>query len=155
MPEPVSFVDLDRLEGREDTTDWVTVDAERLAAFTRGTFLDPETIDLSVSGAHPAGAELVDGFLILGLLAYFGHASPLIEDPDVYMLNYGTERVRFTNPVVVGDALRLHRRIDAVERRSPTRTLVRQSGRLELRGADKPAMVASWLILYVDGRAEQ
>lgn len=148
------LADLTELVGRQDTSDWLPLDQEHLSAFATATYLEEDRVDLTPSRNHALGATLVDGFLLLSLLVYFDFASPLLRIDGGYGFNYGTERVRFTAPVFVGQQVRLHRTVVDVQPRTATRTLVTLDTTME---SDKgeTVMVARWLYLLVDGKAEQ
>ena len=130
---------------------WTEVDSQHLAQFAWSTYLDPEHTDLTVSKNNPLGADLIDGFLLLSLLTsiHFNH-SPLRAD-GLYGLNYGTDRVRFTSPVFLGQQIRCVCVVDSVQERPDDRMLITTTNTIEIQGQDKPAMVATWVSLYVPG----
>jgi acyl dehydratase len=66
---------------------------------------------------------------------------------DVRMgINYGTEKIRFTAPVPVGSQVRLKAKLRGSERRSEG-VLYRLGVEIEIKGADKPALVGEVLYL--------
>ena len=146
--------DLAGLEGRSDTSDWLQIDESHLKDFARATYLEADRVDLTPSRNHAMGPTLVDGFLLLSLLVYFDFSTPLLRVEGGYGFNYGTDRVRFTKPVFVGDSVRLRRTVAGVVRKSPTRLLVTLDCELEVQSTGETAMVARWLYMLVDGRAE-
>ena len=108
---PVTFDQVEQLLGREDVSDWVTVDCEHLREFAHATYLDPAYVDLTPSRNHALGPDLVDGFLLLSLLVHFEFAVPLVRTDGRYGYNYGLDRVRFTAPVFAGQAVRVRREV--------------------------------------------
>lgn len=146
--------DLADLQGRSDTSDWLLIDQSHLEDFARATYLEPDRVDLTPSRNHALGPTLVDGFLLLSLLVYFDFSTPLLRVEGGYGFNYGTDRVRFTAPVFVGDSVRLTRTVVEVVRKSPTRLLVTLDCELEMQSTGQTAMVARWLYMLVDGDAE-
>ena len=137
-------------------SDWLELDREHLQGFAAATYLEPGRVDLTPSRNHPLGADLVDGFLLLSLLVYFGFREPAVAGTaGTYAFNYGTDRVRFTRPVFVGERVRLRRTVVTAVPRTPTRLLVTTDNVLEVdRDPVATAMVARHLMLQVDGAAE-
>jgi acyl dehydratase len=150
---PVCFDQADQLLGHEDVSAWLTVDREHLREFSHATYLDPAYVDLTPSRNHALGPDLVDGFLLLSLIVHFEFAQPLMQTDGRYGYNYGLDRVRFTRPVFAGQAVRVRRTVAAVQRKSASRVLVTVDHTMEAQDSE-PVMVARWLMLYVDGRAE-
>jgi acyl dehydratase len=61
-------------------------------------------------------------------------------------INYGIDKVRFTAPVPSGSEVRLKARINSSERRGEG-VLYRLGVEIEIRGAEKPALVGEVLYL--------
>jgi len=134
--------------GQKATGDWFTVDQGRIDAFADATedhqwiHVDPER-----AASGPFGATIAHGFLTLSLLPHL--ASALVEVDGVAMaMNYGMDKVRFLAPVTAGSRIRATTEITGAEE---TRSGVRLSSTVtvEIEGADKPALVAQTLALYV------
>lgn len=152
---PVMFDQAEQLLGHEDVSGWLTIDLAHLREFAHATYLDPAYVDLTPSRNHALGPDLVDGFLLLSLLVHFGFAVPLVQTDGGYGYNYGLDRVRFTGPVLAGQAVRVRREVVAVRRKSVSRVLVTVDHAMEAEGSPAPVVIARWLMLYVDGRAER
>lgn len=143
---------LDRLVGREFApTSWIMVDQARIDAFAACTgdhqfiHVDPERVKRET----PFPATIAHGFLLLSLAA--GHRQrdfPEVRDAAL-VLNYGLDRLRFTNPVYAGSRVRYRSRVLAAESRGPSRTLLRQEAVMEVEGQEKPAVVAELLAMYI------
>jgi|26BtaG_2_1085354.scaffolds.fasta_scaffold06943_1 acyl dehydratase len=155
MSTLLSIKQPETLIGHKETSDWLTIDEEHLKAFAHASYLEADRIDLTPSRNHALGPELVDGFLLLSLLVYFDFASPLFRTEGGYGFNYGVDRVRFTQPVYVGQRVRLHRTVADIKQKTPTRMLATMDTELEVEGSDKPAMIARWLLMLVDGASEK
>lgn len=156
MDAPTFFTDPTALIGRDQTSDWLTIDEEHLRAFAFSTFLDEEHVDLTTSRNHALGPELVDGFLLLSLLVHFDFANPMADMPGGYGFNYGFDRVRFTAPMFVDEAVRLKRTVVEVDLKTPTRALITYDTVMEVRReAPETVMVARWLVMAVDGATEE
>jgi acyl dehydratase len=66
-------------------------------------------------------------------------------------INYGLDRVRFLAPVRVGSEVRARASISDIQEKSPGAWLVRYEVEIEIRGEDKPALKATWLVMQVTG----
>ena len=156
MPHPPAlFSDPSALLGSAETSAWLTIDQEHLSEFGHSTYLDPAHVDLTPSRNHALGPELVDGFMLLSLLVYFDFSSPLLRTPGGYGFNYGLDKVRFVEPVFVGERVRVRREVVAAETRSPTRLRLTVDVTMEVdREVAEPVMFARWITMAVDGAAE-
>ncbi|HET8651139.1 MAG TPA: MaoC family dehydratase [Gaiellaceae bacterium] len=128
------------------TSDWETIDQQRIDLFAEATndhqwiHVDPER-----AAQGPFGGTVAHGYLSLSLLPYF--VSQVLNVTDVRMgINYGTEKVRFTAPVPVGSQVRLKATLIGSERRGEG-VLYRLGVEIEIRDADRPAMVGEVLYL--------
>lgn len=141
--------------GASDVSEWLVIDQEHLSEFGHSTYLDAEYVDLTVSKNNALGPTLVDGFMLLSLLVYFDFAQPMFQTEGGYGFNYGFNRVRFTEPVFVNEAVRVRRTVVDVQQKTPTRQLVTYDVVLEVQ-RDEPvtAMVAQWIVMTIDGAAE-
>jgi acyl dehydratase len=123
------------------TSDWITVDQERIDLFARATgdfqwiHVDPER-----AAAGPFGAPIAHGFLTLSLLPEFARSAMAIDDVRM-SVNYGLNRVRFMAPVPAGSRLRAHFRLLSWEPIDGGAQVVTEVT-IEREGADKPACVA-------------
>lgn len=144
------------LIGVSDVSDWLEIDQEHLSEFGHSTYLDAQYVDLTVSKNNALGPTLVDGFMLLSLLIYFDFAKPMFQTEGGYGFNYGFNRVRFTEPVFVNESIRVRRTVTDVQEKTPTRQLVTYDIVLEVQ-RDEPvtAMVAQWIVMAVDGAAEE
>ncbi|MFI2363851.1 MaoC family dehydratase [Promicromonospora sp. NPDC019610] len=134
--------------GRTATGEWFEVTQERIAAFADATE-DHQWIHLDAerAAAGPFGTTIAHGYLTLSLLPHL--ASSLVEVGGVAMvMNYGMDRLRFLSPVPSGARVRAVTEILSAE---PTPAGVRLASKVtvEIEGAEKPALVAHTLSLYV------
>jgi hypothetical protein len=151
-PTPLPFGRVRELQGVTDVSGWLTIDREHLAGFAFSTYLTAG--DLGRSLPDSPTHDLVDGFLLLSLVAHADLARPFLDPATTYAYNYGLDRVRFTRPVHVGEQVRVSRTVTGVRLKTPTRALVTCEGTVDVEGADRPAMAATWLVLHVDAAAE-
>jgi acyl dehydratase len=128
------------------TSEWETITQEQVNGFAEAT-LDHQWIhvDPEAAAQGPFGSTVAHGYLSLALLPYF--MSQVLNVTDARMgINYGTEKVRFTAPVPVGSEVRLKARLLSSERRGEG-VLYRVGAEIEIRGAEKPALVGEVVYL--------
>ncbi|TDS76790.1 MaoC family dehydratase [Amnibacterium kyonggiense] len=130
------------------TSDWLTVDQARIDRFADATddhqwiHVDPER-----AAGGPFGATVAHGYLSLSLLAPF--LFELLQvDACALVVNAGSDRVRFVSPVRAGSRIRARASIAGAERTS-TGIRARTAVTLEIEGAEKPALVAETLTVFV------
>ena len=110
------LTELQALVGTEiGTSDWVTVEQERIDEFARATGdLQWIHVDPVRAAAGPFGGTIAHGFLTLSLLPQMGASA--IDIGGVRMgVNYGLNKVRFPAPVPVGSRLRGHFKLTGFE----------------------------------------
>ncbi len=127
-------------------SDWLLLSQERINDFARTTsdfqwiHTDPERARLE----SPYGSTVAHGFLTLSLLAPL-FASALTIGGTKMSLNYGLDRVRFITPVLSGDRIRAHFKLQAYKNLDPGAQLT-WTATVMRAGIDKPALVAEWLM---------
>ncbi|MCP4309227.1 MAG: MaoC family dehydratase [bacterium] len=150
MPSAITISDLASQVGTAlGVTDWLQIDQDRVNAFADAT-LDHQFIhvDPEMAAATPFGGTIAHGFLTLSLLPFFLEtASPQIEG-TVMAINYGSDKVRFLQPVKVGSRVRARTTLVAAEEKRPGQWLVKQAITIDIEGEQKPALVAEMLMLY-------
>ena len=146
FPSPEAL--LDAVGTELGPSDWITVGQGRIDRFAEATddhqwiHIDPER-----AASGPFGGTIAHGYLSLSLLA------PLMfellrVDGTALVVNAGSDRVRFLSPVRSGTRVRASATITAAER-IPTGIRVRQAVTLEAEDADRPALVAETLTVFV------
>lgn len=129
---------------------WFLVDQERVDRFADVTE-DRQWIhiDTDAAEAGPFGGTIAHGFLTLSLLpALTTEASLLPADATMY-INYGSNKVRFLNPVKVGSRVRAVSTLSDVSEKRPGQVLVTNTVTVEIEGEETPALVAELLTLAV------
>jgi acyl dehydratase len=141
------FADFDAVKaavGEEiGVSDWVLVSQERIDRFAEATG-DYQWIHVDVERARrelPYGTTIAHGLLTLSLLPAFFPSVLRIEGLK-NSLNYGSNRVRYLNPVPAGSRLRGRIRIENVLDAPPNGLRVTYHTTVEIEGADRPACVA-------------
>ena len=147
MTTKLTLAELEAAEGVDlGTSDWETIDQKQIDLFAEATH-DHQWIhvDPDMAAQGPFGTTVAHGYLSLALLPYF--VSQVLNVTDVRMgINYGTDKIRFTAPVPVGSQVRLNATLNGSERRGEG-VLYRLGVEIEIRDADKPAMVGEVLYL--------
>lgn len=141
-------------------SDWVLVTQEDVRAFgvlTRSSERihdDPEW----AAANSPYGTAVAHGFQTLSLLtAFLADVKPWRSQDASggkgakVSVNYGFDKVRFLAPVPVGSRVRGRFALKRVEPAGPGRTLSCMECVVEIEGQDKPALVAEWLGLVIEG----
>lgn len=153
MPDPIAAADLHSLVGAElGVSDWLLIDQERVNAFADAT-LDHQFIhvDEEKAAMTPFGGTIAHGFLTLSLLPYFLDSSSVPIEGTLMAVNYGTDKVRFLQPVKVGSRIRARTVLAAADERRPGQWLLKETVTIEIEGEEKPAMVAEALMLFFLG----
>lgn len=153
----VHFASLDDLlrAGTADTphehvSDWVSIDQARITAFAHATD-DHQWIHLDAQRAAegPYGSTIAHGFLTLSLLPHLTQDAVTVDGTGM-RLNYGLDRVRFTNPVPVDSRVRARVIVAGVEPAS-LGARVTLDITVEIEGQERPALVATQILLVVAG----
>jgi acyl dehydratase len=141
---------VEELEGTEErelgTSDWHPIEQRSIDQFAEATgdhqwiHVDPEA-----AAAGPFGGTIAHGYLSLSMLPMLMSEVLSVEGARMGD-NYGIDRVRFTSPVPTGSEVRLHAKLLSAERRGEG-VLYRVGVQIEIRGAEKPALVGEVLYL--------
>ena len=151
MSETVAPADLASYIDRErPPSDWVKIDQERINAFADAT-LDHQFIHIDEARAKqtPFGGTIAHGYLTLSLLPYLSAQCGILPEGTVMAINYGSDKLRFLQPVPAGSEVRAHMVLKDVTEKSPGQFLLKSLVTVEIKGMDKPALVAETLSLFV------
>ena len=131
------------------TTEWFTVDQDRINKFADATD-DHQFIHVDSEKATPIfGSTIAHGFLSLSLTAGIGADIALVIDGAKMGLNYGLDKVRFLSPVAVNSRVRLNSVVMDIAEKNPGQFLVKSSVTMEIEGVEKPAFIAETLSMWV------
>jgi len=147
-PKTVAFDDLDSLVGQEvGVSDWHLIDQDRVNLFAEATG-DHQWIHVDVERAtKEIGSPIAHGFLTLSLLPMLG-PEVLRVTGTTRGINYGANKVRFTNMVPVGSKLRMRQVCKEVNEKSGGKQMISECT-IEIEGKDRPACVAETItVLY-------
>ena len=96
----------------------------------------------------PFGTTIAHGFLTLILISKMG-GTPEYEIVGYNnILNYGSDKLRFTGAVPVGSRIHSHTRVKAVERQ-PKGTRFTMETQVHVVGQERPALVYEIVIIYM------
>ena len=140
--------------GQSFVSHWLSVDQARIDAFAKVTedeqFIHVDPVEAS---ATPFGGTIAHGFLTLSLLSVMAYGVlPKIEGVAMGV-NYGFDKVRFLHPVRSGARVRGRFTLVAVTQRSAREWQLTYDVSVEIEGASKPALAATWLTMQVVGAA--
>ena len=135
---------LEALKGAPLHSEWWTVTQAMIDAFADATF-DHQWIHVDAAraaGGSPFGTTIAHGFFTLSLLTPM--LSQCINVEKALSLNYGFNRIRFTNPVRCGERIRGSFTLAEF---SVEGAWVNAAWDVEItaENATKPALVAQWL----------
>src|SRR5882672_11055535 len=135
--------DLLKLVGTElGPSEWVTVDQAMIDKFAEATG-DHQWIHVDVERAKremPGGKTIAHGYLTLSMVPQLAATLVKVEKRR-RGVNYGSNKVRFTNVVPAGSRIRLRQRIVAVDEVSGGYRITSQMT-IEVEGQERPALVA-------------
>jgi acyl dehydratase len=146
MSDVIKFEDLGNHIGEETgVSDWVQIDQDRVNQFADATG-DHQWIHVDIEKATELmGGPIAHGYLTLSLLPMLASGMRPIEGVT-RGINYGSNKVRFTNMVPVGSKVRLRQKLLGVEPKAGG-LLVTNECKMEIEGQDRPAMIAETLSL--------
>ena len=97
-------------------SDWVFIDQTQVNIFGEVTrWRTPGHCDPEYGQSTPYGGTIIHGFHVVGLLSHFYKDAGLWPEDGAYPLNYGLDKVRILNPVVIGEGVRLRSHISLLE----------------------------------------
>ena len=132
---------------------WHAISQEEVDAFGRLTKdVDAMHMDPAWAREHsPFGVTIVYGFQTLSMMTAMINEILQRGSEEAYKLNYGFDRVRLMAPVSVGTPIRGVARIKKVDDRGPDRFILTVEMTIEVKDAEKPALIADWLFMVVNG----
>lgn len=123
-------------------SEWVQIDQDRVNKFADATD-DHQWIHIDVERAKrelPTKGTIAHGYLTLSLIPFLAAKISRIEGVS-RGINYGSNKVRFTNMVPVGSKVRARSRLIAAEPKGPGMQLTNEIT-IEIEGQERPACIA-------------
>jgi acyl dehydratase len=147
MSTPVS--ELPGLVGMEaEPSSWLEITQERVNQFADATndhqfiHVDPEK-----AAQTPFGGTIAHGFLTLSLISALLTEHGLNVEGTAMGINYGSNKVRFLQPVPVGSRIRARQKLVGASEKRPGQWLTTTEVTVEIEGQAKPAMIAEFLAM--------
>jgi acyl dehydratase len=146
----IQFAELEKHVGEEiGASEWVKIDQDRVNKFADATG-DHQWIHIDVERAKrelPTKGTIAHGYLTLSLIPWLG-AQIMKIDGVTRGINYGSNKVRFTNMVPVGARVRAKLKILNVDAKSGGKQITSEYT-IEIEGQERPACVAETIgIVY-------
>ena len=104
-----------------------------------------QDIDVERAKDGPFGGPIAHGFLTLSFLPHLVGQILQVTEASAGV-NYGLDKLRFTSPVPVGGRVRANGRLLETQQKGQG-IMARVEVTVEIEGSDRPALVATWLIL--------
>ena len=145
--------------GKTFYSNWMLIDQQRITDFGRVTDdPDPHHVDPEWTAKNsPWGDKTISfGWLTCSMMSAMSYQIlhfPLDGDAekDGYPINYGFNRMRFVEPVVVDSNIRGRFTLKDVTETKPGRLQFTFEIIIEIQGVEKPAMVGEYLCLWIKG----
>ena len=144
-----SYQDFEQYVGKElGVSDYLKITQERINLFAEAT-LDYQWIHVDVERAKvesPFKSTIAHGYLMVSILPYLW--DQIIEVNNIKMLiNYGIEKLKFNQPVVAGNEVRLRVKLDSlVNLRGIAKAEIKVV--LEIKDSSKSALEETVIFLY-------
>jgi len=147
-------VPVDQLSGyvgeEVGVSEWLTIDQARIDAFADAT-LDHQFIHVDPEAARmtPWGTTIAHGYLTLSLLPHLTGQIGIVPEGTVMAINYGSDKVRFLEPVKVGSEVRARVVLEDASEKGAGRILFKSKVTVEIKESEKPALVAETLSMFI------
>lgn len=144
----VAYQDLPGLAGKEvGVSNWITLDQDRVNLFADATE-DHQWIHVDVERAKremDTGGTIVHGYLTLSLIPKIMYE--LVEVTETsQLINYGANKVRFTNMVPTGSKVRGRIKVAGIEQKGPGTSMTYEVT-IEIDGQERPACIAEVIMM--------
>lgn len=148
---PLEFTDLNDfklMKGKElPIGDWYTVTQTMINDFANAT-LDKQWIHIDEKRAKkesPFKSTVAHGFMSVAMISKMLDEMFIIKSVKMG-LNYGLNKVRFPNPVLVNSKLRMHSSVKEIEDLDNNGIKITFACTIEIKSQQKPACVAEFLV---------
>jgi len=144
-----SYSDFEKLTGKViGVSEYHTVTQEQINIFAEAT-LDHQWIHVDVERAKvesPYKSTIAHGYLSLSILPYLWQQITQVNNIKL-LVNYGIEKLRFNQPVLVNNEVRLKATLDTlINLRGVTKAEIKVV--LEIKENKKPALEGTLVFLY-------
>ncbi len=151
MSNTIKTADLPGLAGRDlEPSSWLEITQERVNQFADATndhqFIH---VDPVKAAQTPFGGTIAHGFLTLSLLPFLTAEQAMMPEDLAMIINYGSDKVRFLQPVRVGSRIRALQHVLEVTEKAPGQFLMKTQVTIEIENIRRPALITESLGLYV------
>jgi acyl dehydratase len=151
MTKSIKAADLPKLAGQDlEPSSWMEITQERVNQFADATndhqfiHVDPEK-----AAQTPFGGPIAHGFLTLSLISHLSNEHSVKPEGLVMGINYGSDKVRFLQPVRVGSRIRALQKVLEVREKNRGQWLLKTAVTIEIENSEKPALIAEFLAMYI------
>ena len=151
MSETIKAKDLASLIGQDlEPSSWLEITQQRVNQFADATndhqfiHVDPEK-----ASQTPFGGPIAHGFLTLSLVPFLTAEKSKTIDGLVMGINYGSDKVRFLNPVRVGSRIRARQKFLEVTEKNPGQWMTKTLVTIEIENVEKPALIAESIAMMI------
>lgn len=132
-----------------EPSEWLLIDQERIDSFADAT-LDHQFIhvDKKKAAKTPFGGTIAHGYLTMSLISHFLPECSVIPEDAVMGINYGSDKIRFLQPVPVNSEVRGKATLIEVREKAVGQLLLKNDFAIQIKGEEKPALVAEILSLF-------
>ena len=129
---------------------WVRIDQKMINTFADAT-MDHQFIhvDKERAAQTPFGTTIAHGYLTMSLISHFLGECAIGPKNAVMALNYGSDKVRYLQPVKVDSDIRAQVTLMSVSEKAPGQILVKTGIAIEIKGEEKSALIAEILSLFI------
>lgn len=151
MTRTIKSSDMPSLVGQEmEPSSWLEITQDRVNQFADATddhqFIH---VDADKAARTPFGGTIAHGFLTLSLIPFLTAETAPNFEGLVMGINYGSDKVRFLQPVPVGSRVRARQKYLEVTEKHPGQWLVKALVTVEIEHQKKPALMAETLSIFV------
>ena len=132
-------------------SDWVFIDQTQVNIFGEVTrWRTPGHCDPESARQGPYGGTIIHGFHMLSLASHFFASAQLAPQDGERPLNYGLDKVRVLQPVVIGDGVRLRSTMTLLDAKPKGRgeVLLKVAHNVEAQGIEGTALYAEYLTYW-------
>jgi acyl dehydratase len=130
---------------------WVSIDQLQVNIFGEvSRWRKPGHCDPESASKGPYGGTLIHGFHMVSLLSHFFEDAVSRPEDASHSLNYGLDKVRVLQPVVIGDGVRLRSHVSllAATDKGEGRRLLKTCHEIEAEDLDGHVMYAEYLAYW-------
>ena len=143
---------LQSMQGAEiGVSEWILIDQSKIDDFAKVT-QDDQFIHVNPERAKNEtdfGGTIAHGFLVLSLASKFSLDVLGQNSQKSVSINYGFDKVRFISPVLANSLVRGRFNLKRVDINRPTELRQIYDLSIEIKGLDRPAIIAEWITLTI------